>query len=212
MTKRASLCCAVTLFAVVGCKDRKLADDFKWMDNTYNVHSTIGHGRSGWYVHSSNGETERLASGTIDSLKNDGCDFEFHSEDDPTDKVHTELVTSTTLKVNLRDIDPDSVNVRIFSHFGGFNCADYTPQQIESMQMNCDYAQMRAFTRNENPVVQEDFHMIYPKITGKDHESTSNSKGPEVYLGFDNPEYAKKFAGVFQDAVRRCGGTKGAAS
>ena len=78
--------------------------------------------------------------------------------------------------------------------------------------MSCDHAEMTAFTRNQSPVVLEDFHAIYPKLTGKEHETVSNSKGPEVFLGFDNPDYAKKFAGVFQNAVKRCGGTKGAAS
>jgi hypothetical protein len=112
MTKRAGLCCAVALFAIVGCKDRKLADDLEWMDNTYNTHegvSAFGHGRSGWYMH--NGQTERLSSGTIDSFKNDGCNFEFHINDDPAGSVNSQLLNSMILKVNLRDIDPEGQDV-----------------------------------------------------------------------------------------------------
>ena len=117
MRREISLCIAVALFALVGCKDRKLADDLEWMDNTYNSHEgiNIGHGRSGWYVHGSDGQSERLSSGTIDSFKYNGCEFQFHSETDPEDTVHTELLTSSTLKVNLHDLDPDSVKVRVMS-------------------------------------------------------------------------------------------------
>jgi len=214
MIKKMGLCCTLALMVATGCKDRKLSDDLEWMDNTYNSHEgiNIGHGRSGWYVHGSDGQTESLSSGTIDSFKNNGCDFQFHSETDPADSVHTALQTSSTLKVNLHDLDPDSVKVRVMSHFGGFTCADYTADEITAMQMTCDHAEMTAFTRNHSPVVLEEFHAIYPNLTGKEHETVSTSKGPEVFLGLDNPDYAQKFAGVFKDAVKRCGGTKGAAS
>lgn len=212
MIKRFGQCCAaVALFALIGCKDQKLADDLEWMNNTYNAQEgTVGHGRSGWYTHT--GQTEKLAKGTIDSFKNDGCAFEFRMNDDPASSTSSVMLTSMVLKVNLRDIDPDSVKLRTFSHYGGFNCADYTPEQIQTIPLNCDYSDMRASTRNARPAVQEEIHTIYPNLTGEEHEITSNSKGPEGFLGFDDPEYAKTFAGVFQDAVKRCGGTKGAAS
>lgn len=206
MTKRFGQCCiGIALFVLVGCKDSKLADDPEWLNNTYNLQA---HGMSGWHVRGS----EKLGRGTIDSFTNDGCRFEFHINDNSVSSESSEILTSMILKFNLRDIDPDSVNVKTYTHYGGFNCATYTPEQIDAMGLNCDYAEMTASTRNAKPVVEGQTRTTYLKLTGKDHETLGNDRGHEVFLGFDDPEYAKKFASVFQDAIRRCGGTKGAAS
>jgi hypothetical protein len=211
-----SLAALIALFAFVGCKDSKLADDLEWMNNTYNPHTGVsmayGHGRSGWYIRGSNGGDEKLSSGTIDFFKNDGCSFELHIDDDPAGSVNNEVLHSMILKFNLRDIDPDSVKVKTFSHYGGMRCEDYTPEQIESIHLNCDYAEMTAFTRNAKPLVQEESRTTFLTLIGEQHETSSSDKGTEVFLGINDPEYAKKFAGVFQDAVKRCGGTKGAAN
>ncbi len=216
MTKRTGLYCTFALFFLVGCKDRKLADDLEWMDNTYNPHEEVslssGHGRAGWYIRGSNGEGERLSSGQIDYFKNDGCSFELHIDDDPAGSANSELLNSLILRFSLRDIDPDSVKVKTYSHYGGFSCENYTPEQFETIPLNCDYAEMTAFSRNAKPLVQEDGHTIYRKLTGQQNETSTSHKGTEVFIGIDNPDYAKKFAGVFKDAVVRCGGTKGAAS
>jgi hypothetical protein len=211
MTKKAGLCCvAVALFALVGCKDRKLADDFEWMDNTYNPHEdSFGHGRSGWYTHKDGREV--LAHGTTDSFKNDGCSFEIDIKDNPW-AANNDIVSEYRYSVNLRDLDPDSVKAKTFTHFGGLGCEGLTPEDIASMNSTCDYAEMEATTRNSRPVVTSQTHSVFTKLTGKDHDNSYTSKGASVYLGFDDPDYAKKFAGVFQDAVKRCGGTKGAAS
>lgn len=216
MTKRTALCYAVALFAFMGCKDRKLTDDLQWMNNTYNPHEgismAVGHGRTGWYNQGANGTGDVLWLGTIDTFKNDGCNFELHIEDDPSGQVNTEMVGTTILRFNLRDIDPESVAVKTFSHYGGFDCGEYTADEISSMNMRCDFAELNASTRNAEPLVQEEHHTIFPKLTGKDHESSDRRMGTKVFFGIDDPEYATKFAGVFRDTVKRCGGTRGAAN
>jgi hypothetical protein len=142
----------MALFAVVGCKDQKRADDFEWMNNTYNPQEgSFGHGRSGYYWRQ--GGKNVLASGTIDSFKNDGCSFEIEVKDNPSSVVHSDLISTYHYSVNLRDIDPESVKVKTFTHFGGFGCEGLTPEYIASMNATCDYAEMEAKTRNARPVV-----------------------------------------------------------
>ncbi|MGA8086714.1 MAG: hypothetical protein WCA10_05360 [Terracidiphilus sp.] len=204
MRKRTGLCGVVVLLAVIGCKDRKLTDDLEWMDNTYNPHVGIsaGHGTSGYYTQQDGKHI--LASGTTDTFKNDECNFEIEVKDNPS-SVHSEMLSTNHYSFNLRDLDPASVKVKTYTHDGGIGC-DIAPDEV------CDWAEMEATTRNSRPVVMCQTHAVFAKLTGKDHDNSYTSKGVDVYLGFDNPEYAKKFASVFQDAVRRCGGTKGAAS
>lgn len=219
MKMRFGQCCALALFVLVGCKegvmigcrDSKLADDFEWINNTYNSQPRIslGHGTSGWYIRKEG--QERLASGTVDAVKNDGCNFEIDVDDNPH-VVDDSILSRFQYRFSLRDIDPDSVKVRTFSHFGGIGCEGFSEEELASQNMVCDFAELDAMTRNARPVVERKMHTVYAKLTGKDHEQSDTSEGNEVYLGFDDPEYAKKFADVFKDAVKRCGGTKGAAS
>ena len=199
------VCCAVALMFAIGCKDRKLADDFEWMDNTYNPHEgiSIGHGTSGYYTRQDGKDI--LAVGTTDTFKNDGCSFEIDVKDNPS-VVHSDMMSTNHFSFNLRDVDPESVKVMTFTHENGIGCDIAGPDAI------CDWAEMDATTRNSRPAVMCQTHSVFPKLTGKDHDNSYTSKWNHVYLGFDDPEYAKKFAGVFQDAVKRCGGTKGAAS
>ena len=80
------------------------------------------------------------------------------------------------------------------------------------LHMECDHAEMLAYTRNREPVVDERRHIINANLTGKDHDDYKTLKEDHIYFGFDDPEYSHKFADVFRDAVIRCGGTKGAGS
>jgi len=211
----AAVCYAATLFTLTGCKDKRLVDDLQWIDNTYNPHDGVsgsnGHGKTGWYNHAK-GNSDVLASGVIETLKSDGCRFEIRAEDDPSDNVHKEMINSWVYKFNLRDLDPESVKTKSYTHYGGFDCEAFAPGELEAAGNRCDYAEMTVLTRNAQPVVQEDWHSLYPKLTGVDNQSSSSKKATEIWLSIRDLDYAKKFSAVFEDAIKRCGGTKGAAS
>jgi hypothetical protein len=215
MNRFVILCCAAALSALLGCKDQKLVDDLQWMDNTYNPHEGVsgshGHGKTGWYNRVEHG-SDVLASGNIQTFKSDGCSFELHGEDNPEDLVHKKLVNKWQFNFSLHDLDPDSMKVKTYSHYGGFDCEEMGTEALESTGNKCDYAELTIVTRNSAPLVKEVWQSTYPNLTGNDHQSASTKKATEVWFVIDDVEYAKKFADVLKDAIKRCGGTRGAAS
>jgi len=207
-----------TLFLIAsmplaGCKqNRKLSDDLSWMNNTYNPNDGnggIGQGKSGWYVPSRNSGTEKFAAGTIQTFASDGCQITTWTEDDPSAEAR-EMYTFITLRFNLHDIDPGTVKLKTFSHNGGLDCGQFSAEEREAMQLDCDHAELVARTRNASADVEEDYHAVYPKLTGPEHDTYSKSKSSEVYFEIGNVDYANHFATAFRDAVIQCGGTKGA--
>ena len=139
------VCCAVALISAVGCKDSKLADDLEWMNNTYNTHeSTFGHGVSGWYAHLDGKQV--LSRQTSDRFKNDGCKFEIDIKENPS-AINNDVISSFRYVVNLGDIDPETVKVKTYTHFGGFGCESLSSEELESMGTSCDWAEMEAVTR-----------------------------------------------------------------
>jgi hypothetical protein len=61
-------------------------------------------------------------------------------------------------------------------------------------------------TRNEAGLISEDWHSIFLKLTGPDHDNHKVGKTNSAYFVFDDPDYAKRFAKAFSHAIELCGG------
>jgi hypothetical protein len=161
---------------VFGCKENhQLTDDFAWMNNTYNPHKEIsnafGHGTTGWYSPNIKENTESLEFGTIETFSNEGCILTIKTEPDKTAKLlqESQIYVESIKVVDLRDIDPESITTKTYSHYGGFDCSRYSKKQRDAENMNCDHAEMAAITRNAEPLVSVDNHTVWDKLVGKDH-------------------------------------------
>lgn len=203
------------LSSFIGCHtDRKLNDDFAWMTNTYNPHKNalvdIGHGKTGWYIHSREQDADVLSEGTIESFSHDGCTMKTILEPDLSATSNREINTTLSYAVDLHNIDPDSITVKTYTHYGGFDCEQYPADVRSAEHISCDHAEMTAYTRNREPLVDEQSHTVYLHLTGTEHDTYGVSKQDLIFFEFDDVGYAQQFANVFRDAVVRCGGTKGA--
>jgi hypothetical protein len=179
----------------------------EWMDNTYNEHPNVsmafGHGRTGWFVHEKDGG-QKLAHGTIERFSYNGCDMTLVSDDNPVSEKSEGIITTTKSTFSLGDIDISSIKVRSFTHFGGFAC-DESPQSLAA-GFERDHAEMGFKTRSEAPLITEDWHSVYPNLTGADHENRHTRKSSSSDFEFDDIEYAGRFAKAFTHAVQLCGG------
>jgi hypothetical protein len=183
----------------VQAEEPSLSETLEWMDKTYNAHSStgegFGHGRE--EIFSAGKAYKRRTS----SFTYEDCHITLRSQDNPTAPLYSELYTSAVYSVNLRDIDPASITLRRYdSQFGGLSC------DVDPVHMNCDVAEIEFETRNQESLIGEDFHAVYPKLTGRDHDTTSNKPTFVAAFYFDDSEYAIRFAKAFHHAVTLCGG------
>jgi hypothetical protein len=190
----------------------ELDETLEWMDNTYNPHDNIsgayGHGRTAWYtpVTVNGSRTEFMASGEIETFTVKGCDMTLRTEDDKQARRASEIYHTATYRFNLRDIDPSSVKVTAYSHLGGFSCAVYSADDLKNLGMNCDHAEMVFKTRNEAGLIAQEYHTVFPKLEGASHNSDSVGKTNDAFFGFNDVEYAQRFAKASTHAVQLCGG------
>ena len=120
-------------------------------------------------------------------------------EDDPNAAALSAVQSIRSYTFNLRDINPQSIKTTAFTHIGGFRC-DEAPDR------DCDHAEIVFFTRNEAALIDEDWHTIFPKLAGSDHETRHKQKGKEAYFEVSEVEYANRLAKAFRHAVELCGG------
>ena len=205
----------VVMLFTCACSVHKseLDETLEWMDNTYNQHEKVsgahGHGRSAWYGHSEVGSThEFMVRGHTGSFTYKGCEMTLRSETLPESQTAEEEITSYKFKFDLKDIDPSSTKVTAISHLGGFPCDTAPGEKPSIMALNCDHAEMMFSTRSAAGLIQEESHTVYSKLAGADHEARDSSKSNWAYFGFDDPEYAKRFAKAFAHAVELCGGRR----
>ena len=163
--------------------DSDLSETLTWMDNSYNSHPDVsgayGHGRTRSY------QQEVLWSGSTETFTYSGCQMTLHIEEDPAAKVNREMVSSLSYTFNLRDINPQSIEMSTY---------DNVPAEI-------------AFkTRLEAPVIDVHSHSIYPNLKGSDHEGSESSKTNKARFSVDDVEYAKRLTRAFRHAVELCGG------
>jgi hypothetical protein len=200
---------------VCGCRLHKseLEETLGWMDNTYNPHENIsgayGHGRAAWYTHAGIGSQEEIMVwGLTETFTYRGCEMTLHTEDLPNSQTARGSVNSARSRFNLRDIDPSTIKVTAFSHLGGFSCAPDPDGKRSIMAVNCDHSEMSLETRRAAGLIQEEWHTVFPNLTGADHDSLHSGKTNSADFEFDDPEYAKRFAKAFAHAVELCGGKR----
>jgi hypothetical protein len=87
------------------------------------------------------------------------------------------------------------------SHSGDFPCADDNRELL-----NCDHTELSFSTRSGIGAISEEWHNVYQKLTGPDHEESHSTKSNSAYFEFDDPEYARRFAKAFGHAIQLCGG------
>src|SRR6266581_6617580 len=146
-----------------------LSETLAWMDSTYNPHKDTGgawgHGIEEIY---SNGKPFKRRTSTFTY---DGCQMILHAQDDPTAPLYSDLYTSRIYNFNLRDIDPNSVKIYSYDpQYGGLSCAS------NQRDMICSVGEIEFQTRNQEPLMGEDFHIVWPKLKGTEHEAKESKK------------------------------------
>jgi hypothetical protein len=189
---------------------RDLQETLLWMTQTYNPHKggdNFGQGH-GWGIHYvRRGNDEEITDKFNTTFTHDGgCNTVIRDEVFAVG-VFIETPSVSTYKFNLRDIDPDSIEVKSYdSHADGFSCAD--PEQVKVWQLNCDSAEIVFLTRNSAPAINEDSVTTFTNLTGSDHESRGVSKTNHGWLLVDEVPYAQRLAKALKHAVELCGGKK----
>ncbi|HEX3674860.1 MAG TPA: hypothetical protein VHU87_11345 [Rhizomicrobium sp.] len=179
--------------------ESSLSETLDWMDSTYNSHGASG----GGYGH---GLKETYSKGNLferrtESFTYDGCEITLHEQDDPSAPLFSEMYVSYVEKFNLGDVDAASVKLySASSQYGGISC------DLVADAASCDMATIEFQTRNQKPLIAEQFHAVYPKLKGHDHDSTSANKTFVASFYLDDLEYAKRFDTAFRHAVQLCGG------
>lgn len=187
---------------------RDLKETLLWMDQTYNPHEggdNFGQGH-GWEIHYlQKGNVEEITEKFNTTFTHDGgCNVVTRSETFPVG-VFSETPSVTTYKINLRDIDPDSIKVKTYdTHKDVFSCAD--PEQVKLYELNCDNAEIEFLTRNGATDINEDSVRTFTKLTGSDHELRNVSKTNKGWLVVDDVPYAQRLAKALKHAVELCGG------
>lgn len=188
------LALTVALFFPVRAEGPSLAETLQWMDNTYNRHGgSFGHGH--WETYS----VGKLFQRRDTRLTYDGCKM--------TVSVSGGLLVdnyqdSSKHTFRLSDIDPISVRTRAYSsQLAGIAC-----DAFPSLGMVCDIAEMSFETRNKVPLVESEYHHVYPELKGAEHDTYSRDKTNETSILIDDVKYAARFEAAFRHAVMLCGG------
>lgn len=187
---------------------RDLRETLLWMDQTYNPHEggdNLGQGH-GWEIHYlQKHNVEEITEKFNTTFTHDGgCNVVTRSETFPVG-VFSETPSITTYRINLRDIDPDSIKVKTYdTHKDVFSCAD--PEQVKLYELNCDNAEIEFLTRDGATAINEDSVRTFTKLAGSDHESRNVSKTNKAWLLVDDVPYARRLAKALKHAVELCGG------
>jgi hypothetical protein len=156
-----------------------LSETLAWMDSTYNPHSHTGGawGHGVREIHDSNGKPSERRTSTFTY---NGCQMTLHAQDDPNAPLFSDLYQSITYNFSLRDIDPNSVIITSLVEFQ---------------------------TRNQEPLIEEDVHTVYSRLTGTEHETRYKEKTFLAAFYIDDDKiYAGRFAKAFRHAIVQCGG------
>lgn len=190
---------AALLPSLTNAAEPTLAETLTWMDSTYNSHSAEG----GAWGHGllENGNDGRVYKRRRETMKADGCVMTLTMTDDPNASVFSEMVTDSTTRFNLKDIDPKAIQMFSYdSKHGGLDC------HLNPQGMTCDMAEMDFETHNQSPLMTREMHSVFPKLKGKDHTSGGTSKTFVASFLFDDVEYAGRFQKAFRHAIALCGG------
>jgi hypothetical protein len=169
------------------------------MDSTYNPHKDTGgawgHGIEEIY---SNGKHFKRRTSMFTY---DGCQMILRAKDDPTAPLYSDLYTTRIYNFNLRDIDPNSVKIYSYDpQYGGLSC------DFDRGDMICSVGEIEFQTRNQEPLIDEDLHIVYPTLKGTEHDAKDKTKTFVWAFYMDDIEYAKRFAKAFRHVIALCGG------
>ena len=194
---------ALTLFlsllsTCVHADEPSLAETLAWLDSTYNPHgdagsgSVHGHGRK---ILRDKGVSVAREDATFSY---DGCQFTLNYKDDPSSPWFSEVYAISVMSFNLRDIDPGSIKLLKFNSLDrGLEC-----KRTEGSV--CDIAVMQFQTRNESPLIDEEFSSFdHGKIIG--HGAVKSKKYTSSFY-LDDLQYAERFEKAFRHAIQLCGG------
>jgi hypothetical protein len=205
----AVLCVVAALLLTSLRRSRDLGETLSWMDQTYNPHEGgenfgQGHGVETHYLADRNSGTEQITEEYRTNFSHDGCRVAIHNETMPVG-IMKDTFGSTTYTFNLRDIDPDSIKIRVYDfHKDIGGCDD--PNEVNLFQLNCSNAEVEFSTRDGATSVEEDSHTTFAKLEGAEHESESASKTTWAWFDVDDAGYARRFAKALRHAVELCGG------
>lgn len=193
------LCLLTFAASPAGAEEPSLSETLVWMDSTYNPHQeeggSWGHGREEIF---SAGKPFKRRSSTFSY---DDCNITLRTNDDPTTPLYRELYSSYVYSFNLKDIDPNSIRLSFFDpQLGGLSCDWELPGMV------CSIAEMELETRNQLPLMEEDFHLVYPKLSGNEHDVRRTDKTFVAAFFIDDAKYAERFAKAFRHAIELCGG------
>ncbi len=187
-----------------------LQETLSWMTQTYNPHEggdNFGQGH-GWEIHYvRRDDVEEITEKFNTTFAHDGgCNIVTRDETFPVG-AFSETPGVSTYKFNLRDIDPDSIQVNTYdTHKDVFSCAD--PEQVKLYELNCDNAEIVFLTRNGATAINVDSVTTFTKLTGSEHESRGVSKTNRGWLLVDDVPYAQRLAKALKHAVELCGGKR----
>jgi hypothetical protein len=157
-------------------------------------------------VKGQNGEADKLVAGGEETFTHRGCQMIVTIKDNRAAQTSQSLYGDEIEKLNLGDLNPDSVKVITLAHYGGMQCESYSSEERDAMRMDCDSAEVDVSTHNEAPLIDETLHTVFPNLSGKDHDSVSQERATKTYFLLDDPEYAQRFAKAFRRAIELCGG------
>jgi len=189
-------------------RNRDLAETLRWIDQTYNPHEggdNFGQGH-GWEIHYlRKAQAEEVTQKfKMTFVRLGGCNIAINSETLP-EGIYRETPSIHKYKVNLCDIDPDSIKIKAYDlHKDVFSCAD--PDQVKLYELNCDNAEIELLTRNGATTISEDGVKTFTNLTGKDHELRTTSQTNKCWLIVDDVSYAQRLAKALKHAVELCGG------
>jgi hypothetical protein len=128
----------------------------------------------------------------------DGCNVSITDE---SVQVKTDDKPRRILhKLNLRDIDPESVKLRLLDSQALFS-SDCNASQ-PTKQVNCDLGMIDFSTRNGDPAISVDQRL--GNVSPDSPWMVSKTRG---WLRADDVPYAKKLTLAFRHAAELCGGT-----
>ena len=151
------------------------------------------------------GNVEEITEKFNTTVTLDGaCNVVTRSETFPVG-VYSETPSVTTYKFNLRDIDQDSIRIKIYDlHKDVFSCAD--PVQVQAYELNCDNAEIEFLTRNGATSINEDMVRTFTKLVGSDHEFRNVSQTNKGWWVVDDVPYSQRLAKALKHAIELCGG------
>jgi len=198
------LCVLFCSGVLVGhAQSQNLTDTLAWMDNTYNPHPyaamASGRGHYAWYEREAGHDKLKWAESETFSYR--GCQMTVNVNQSPYADSARDMYTDYTETFNLGDLNPDSVKIETATHYGDLACD--SPLAGGNV---CDHGDVVVLTHNESPLITSKSHSIFPRLTGKDHESTSVSKRTEVVFVVDDPAYSQRFSKALRQAIQLCGG------